>query len=266
MLKVILLSFIFATQLFAQETIETVETVAGVKGTGYLGWKFLENKITAKREPPMAGPSTMPASFDWRLAGVMSPIKDQRSCGSCWAFGFTASLESVAAIFGDKAGLDLSEQELVSCDYNALGCSGGYMESASYVVEKGQGLEKDFPYIARGSARCRKIDNAVKPQSYTLLGTSRRSPTIDEMKQALIEHGPLFVTVAAGGSGWSGATGEVKGCRNRGTNHIVNIVGYTEDGKWIMRNSWGDTWGDKGYSLIKFGCDKIGEEAGYFSL
>jgi C1A family cysteine protease len=94
------------------------------------------------------------------------------------------------------------------------------------------------------------------------LGSANRKPTVDEIKAAVIKYGIAFVTVAAGGNGWSGRTGEITGCRNTGTNHIVNIIGWTKNGKWKMKNSWGKSWANQGYSLIKFGCDKIAEEAG----
>ena len=86
------------------------------------------------------------------------------------------------------------------------------------------------------------------------------------VKKALIDHGPLFITVMAGGSGWSGATDTVTSCRKRGgTNHMVQLVGYNKT-HWIIKNSWGTNWGDQGYAKIKYGCDFVAEEAGYVTV
>lgn len=238
-----------------------VQTVNGPRGTGYLGHLLGGQKL---EYVSIRASETLPASFDWRETGKLPGIRDQGGCGSCWAFAITKSLESVEALKGGHEGLNLAEQELVSCNKTAYGCSGGYMESASYVVDHGLASEKSFPYAAR-DLRCKKVPVTSKATSYKLIGAPNKSPTVDEIKTALFERGPLFVTVAAG-SGWSGSTGEITYCRNRGINHMVNLVGWTAEGKWIMANSWGESWGDKGYSLMKFGCDKIGDEAGFVTV
>lgn len=262
MLKFFMLIFFCATSVLAENDL-TVETKAGTKWTGYLGIKNLENM-------PYDGLKTVyeifPESFDWRTAsGVVSPIRDQGSCGSCWSFAITASLESAAVIQSQKPLFDLSEQHMVSCNKNAAGCQGGYMDSADYVVSRGLTDEATFPYTGRNSRCLARAEVVSKATHFSLLGTASSSPSIEEIKTALIDYGPLFVTVLAGGRGWSGATGEVTSCRKRGiTNHMVNIVGYDSRG-WIVRNSWGKEWGDNGYTHIKFGCDKIAEEAGYIT-
>jgi len=238
-----------------------VSTVNGPRGTGYLGHLLNGNpaqyvKIESRVD--------LPDALDLRETGKLPGIRDQGACGSCWAHAITKSLESSMALLADKPGLDLAEQELVSCDRAAAGCSGGYMESAQYVIDHGLGLEKDFPYRA-ADLRCKKVPVAAKAVSYKLIGQPNKAPSVQEMKTALLEHGVLFVTVAAG-SGWGGQAKELTYCKNRGINHMVNIVGWTKDNKWIMANSWGTSWGDKGYALVPFGCDKIGDEAGFINV
>lgn len=235
----------------------SVDTRAGKKSTGYLGLGeavYAEERLNA---------IPLPDSFDWNEKGMVTPIRDQGQCGSCWSFAITKSLESALMIQSGKSMSNLSEQQMVSCARDAYGCGGGFMSSAKFVVNPGLTDEASFPYAAR-NLRCKtglKIkEKAVK---YELLGSPTKSPTVEEIKIALLTFGPLYVTVAAGGSGWSGRTGEITGCRNRGTNHMVVITGYTADDKWIVANSWGSNWGNKGYTLMKFGCDKIAEDAGY---
>ena len=247
-----------ANTVFANGGV-SIETKAGNKSTGYLGL----GEATYAEERLNAIP--LPDSFDWNEKGMVSPIRDQGQCGSCWAFAITKSLESALLIQG-KPLMNLSEQHMVSCARDAYGCGGGFMSSAKFVVNPGLTDEASFPYAAR-NLRCKSgLKIKEKAIKYELLGTATRSPTVEEIKIALLTYGPLYVTVAAGGSGWSGRTGEVTGCRNRGTNHMVVITGYTEDNKWIVANSWGSNWGNKGYTLMKFGCDKIAEDAGYVIL
>lgn len=243
----------FALPAFA----DGVSTVNGPRGTGYLGHLLGAPALKYERMPVKAD---LPDAFDWRETGKIPPTRDQGSCGSCWAFAITRAFESTLAIKADKV-FDLAEQELVSCAKDASGCSGGYMESAQYIVDHGLGAEKDFSYRAQ-DLRCKNIPVVAKAVSYKLLGSANKKPTVAEMKSAMIEHGPLFVTVAAG-NGWSGSGKELTYCRNRGINHMVTLVGWTADGKWIMSNSWSVNWGDKGYALMKFGCDAVGDEAGF---
>lgn len=235
---------------------DVVQTVAGPRATGYLGLgknvKYLDQPLDT---------SNLPEEWDWRMSNAVTPIKNQGNCGSCYSFGITASFESALIVQAGEEAWDLSEQEIVSCARDAYGCNGGFMTTADYIVKKGQSLEKSFPYSA-SSGRCKQVDSKFKAASYALLGSANRKPTVDEIKAAVIKYGISFVTVAAGGNGWSGNSGEITGCRNTGINHIVNIVGWTKNGKWKMRNSWGKSWGNQGYSLIKFGCDKIAQEAG----
>ena len=238
---------------------ETIETKVGQRATGYLG---MGNMKGVKYVSDAMRAEALPVSYDARkVEGLLPTIKDQGSCGSCWAFGMVKSLEVSEAKFNANIGLNLSEQEMVSCNRDAAGCAGGYMSSARYLVEHGITSETLFPYTARNSG-CRQQQVVSIAKEFILLGASNRSPSIEEMKTAILHQGAIFVTVHAG-SGWDGSGGRVTGCGRWQTNHIVNLVGWTDDGDWIMANSWGKDWGDNGYALVKFGCANIGQEAGY---
>lgn len=211
-------------------------------------------------------PKTMranPPSLDLRQSKAVSKIKDQGSCGSCWSFAITKSLES-ARMRAGLPELDLGEQEMVSCEKDAYGCNGGFMDSANYVVKRGLSSEADYPYTAT-SSRCKNplppvADKAV---SWAYVGGSNRRPSVEELKTALNTYGALFVTVAAGGADWNGSRVHMTGCGNRQTNHMVTIVGYNEQDEFIIGNSWGDSWAENGFAYAKLGCNALADEAAF---
>lgn len=253
-----ILAFFVSTAALAEPIL--VDTVDGMKYTGYLGIGDTR-KITYAKPRALSG--ELPESFTWQdEANVLPEVRNQGNCGSCWAFAIAGALESAEVVQGKRELLNLSEQHMVSCDRQSYGCSGGFMSSADFVVRKGLTDEESFPYVGY-NARCKSVQVKAKATKYFLLGTETTKPTQDEIKTALLQYGPVFVTVIAGGSGWSGATGKVTSCKKRGnTNHMVQVVGYDKDG-WVIKNSWGKKWGDGGYAKIGYGCDKVAEEAGY---
>ncbi len=230
----------------------------GVKhGTGLV--KGISQGLKIFKNPT---PQPLPEAFDSRDTGGISPVKDQGSCGSCWAHAIAENLED-AVLHSGSPGVDLAPQQMVSCDDDAAGCGGGDMGDAQYVVDKGLALEKDYPYKA-SDTRCKKPlpKIAAKASSWAYVGAPGRKPKTDEVKQAVYAQGSVFVTVAAGGSDWDGREVMTQ-CRNGGSNHMVEIVGWTAKGQWIMRNSWGTDWGKDGYALMPYGCDNIAEEAAF---
>jgi C1A family cysteine protease len=257
----------FSATAHAQPKPDIIDTVDGPKATGYHGLAPKDSTAELPYEGIIVNAATLPEAFDWREEGIDLPfVKNQGACGSCWAFAITGALESAEALFGEDEGLNLSEQHMVSCDDQSYGCNGGFMTSADFVVRSGLTDEASFPYKAK-DLRCKtNIKVKAKAASYKLLGSRNKKPTTDEIKAALVEHGPLFVTVMAGGSGWDGSGDSVTSCRKRGsTNHMVQIVGYTKT-QWIMKNSWGPKWGKDGHAFVGFGCDLIGQEAGFVSV
>jgi C1A family cysteine protease len=209
----------------------------------------------------------LPAKFDWREKVKLPPVKNQGSCGSCWAFATTGVLESAYIIFKEAKDIDLAEQELVSCDTSSYGCGGGFFSAHSYQVDPGQSAEKEFPYVAR-NVRCKKdLSHDYDAASWAYVGEPNRAPTVDEIRAAIVEHGPVAVDVYADGrmSNYSG--GIFSGNAGWSTNHMVVLVGYNQKEKyWIMRNSWGSSWGEKGYMRIKYGSNRIGSIASYVVL
>lgn len=258
MYRALFLALLVATPIYA-DTDPLVSTINGVRGTGYLGHRDgLKGIEYSNLELPTGD---LPAEYDSRLVIDMPEIRDQGSCGSCWAHAPVRALEINIAKLQSKV-VDLSEQDMLSCEASAYKCSGGFMESAKYLLT-GITDEATFPYRA-SNLRCKKTPKVAKAITVKLLGEEKRKPTVEEIKTAIMLTGSSFVTVAAG-NGWSGRTGEISGsaCRYKSTNHMVTLVGWTKDNKWIMANSWGKDWGAAGYALVPFGCANIGEEAGY---
>jgi len=185
----------------------------------------------------------------------VSAVKDQGQCGSCWAFSTIANLEGAVAI-RDKTSVTatFSEQQLVSCDTNDEGCNGGLMENAFQWLSDNDGSDsdKDYPYKSGtgSSGTCKKGFTAqVKVAGSVFVDTDE-----DAIKEFLFANGPLAVALNAEDSLMSYTSGIIdmdeNECNPENLDHGVAIVGYgTEDGQdyWIVRNSWGASWGEKGY-------------------
>jgi len=204
----------------------------------------------------------LPTSVDWRTKGVVSAVKNQGGCGSCWAFASAETLESAYAIKTGNLEL-LSEQQICSCTSNPQdcggtgGCEGGTPEVAYASAIKVNGLasEQTYPYVSgNGQDFPCKFDPTKTPpvatiSAYTVLPSNKQQPILE----ALVDNGPLAIAVWA--SPWmSYSSGVFKGCSYSGNmdiDHAVQLVGYGTDPSggdyWIVRNSWGGTWGEQGY-------------------
>jgi len=198
-----------------------------------------------------------PTSIDWRQKGVVTPVKNQGGCGSCWAFSATETVESAYAIASGKL-LELAPQTYVNCVKNpdqcggTGGCEGATMELAfNLTAQTGIALESDLPYKGRDAA-CSSYKAAVKVTGYV------KNPINDAaaLETAVATKGPQAITVAAepwmsyGGGVFNGCTGSL----GADLDHGVQLVGYTQD-YWMVRNSWGSFWGDNGYIYISRASD-----------
>ena len=198
-----------------------------------------------------------------------TPVKNQGQCGSCSHFASTAVYEHLLlAKLGTTP--NLSEQSLLNCArYGNYQCNGSF-QHFKYLVEAGQPLEEDFPYVARAQ-RCQAFQSAFeKPVSWGVIGASGRA-TVDEVRAAIVRYGSLWITVAAGNA-W-GKPGSVYRCTRKGsTNHAVTVTGYKPDpdrkGQFLfhIKNSWGSTWNGDGHVWMNLGCDNLGETVSYLQL
>lgn len=174
------------------------------------------------------------------------PIRDQGSCGSCWAFAAVGEHEAAWAIANGEL-KTLGEQELVDCSRKQgnHGCSGGWHYYAWDYMKLVGGLEQesDYPYHAKDET-CVSVENLhVEPvASYKKISTKTAS------LQAELDKQPVAVAVDA--SKWSQYTGGVLTSCGTRLNHAVVAVGYDEAGNWIVRNSWGARWGEQGHIIL----------------
>jgi len=194
-----------------------------------------------------------PKEIDYRTTGIVNPIKDQGQCGSCWAFSSIQGVESQWAMVKGTL-LSLSESNLVDCVNTCHGCNGGLMTKAyDYVLKAQNGQfmkESDYPYVPRQGACKFDANKAItKIVGYTSVSYGSE----DDLMNKVASLGVADVAIDAGQHSFqtyhSGVYDEPK-CSSWQLNHAVGCVGYgTLDGKdfWIVRNSWGTTWGDKGY-------------------
>ncbi|KAL6216629.1 PREDICTED: cysteine proteinase RD21a [Fragaria vesca subsp. vesca] len=207
------------------------------------------SKTKSDRYAPRVG-DQLPDSVDWRKEGAVTAVKDQGQCGSCWAFSTICAVEGINKIVtGDL--ISLSEQELVDCDktYNE-GCNGGLMDYAFEFIINNGGIdsEDDYPYKGYDSTcdTYRKNARVVSIDSYEDV------PTYDEkaLKKAVANQ-PIAVAIEGGGREFQlYSSGVFTGRCGTALDHGVAVVGYgTEHGSdyWIVRNSWGDSWGESGY-------------------
>ena len=210
-----------------------------------------------------------PAAWDWRDKGYVSPVKYQGSCGSCWAFSTVANLEGLYYKNKGKM-ITMSEQMLVDCDTYDSACNGGLMEYAFTWLQENGGIMTDTDYPYKGSKKsCNSVPSKyvdMRITGYTKLGSSSSTwdpVDEDEIKEFLYETGPLAVALNANplqtySSGILDKTSSQ--CPTSGINHAVTMVGYGTDGKdyWIVKNSWGKSWGESGYFRIRRGNGTCG--------
>jgi cathepsin L len=213
----------------------------------------------------------LPDTVDWVAQGKVTATKNQKSCGSCWAFSVTETMESMYAIQNNATPPILAPQQLVDCMPNPDECGGtGGCEGATqqlgfnYTVGAGLTLEASYPYTARDGT-CKTTTPAVKNGGMVSLKTNDYT----DLATAVATVGPIAISVAAGGFGWQIYGG---GVYNKGDDfemdHAVQLTGYGIDDKfdhkmyWSVRNSWGPSWGEGGYiRLERFGEGK--EPCGY---
>ena len=200
-------------------------------------------------------------AFDWRNnngTNFVTSVKDQGSCGSCWAFATTAALESYTVIHGSSISINDAEQILISCS-GAGSCSGGYIDMASsFIRNTGLPVETCFPYTETNNS-CANACFNWKNSTAKISNWHWVPQNVTSIKDALFTFGPIVTTFHVYTDFFSYSSGIysfTKGV-NEG-NHAVTIVGYSDDstvpggGYFIVKNSWGVGWGENGYFRIAY--------------
>ncbi|MCP3684046.1 MAG: C1 family peptidase [bacterium] len=215
------------------------------------GLKFQIYKVSYER-PSEEEIKELATSIDWREKGVVSDVRNQGGCGSCWAFSSVAVLESHVAIRTGKL-IAMSEQQLVDCTPDPKhcggtgGCEGATQELGFDYVHKigGSTSRNDYKYTAR-DGRCKDSDykKVATIEGYTKLATNDYNALTKSLNS-----GPVSISVAA--DRWFMYESGIFNDKKCGAtiNHAVVAVGYAP-GYWIVRNSWGAGWGERGYIRV----------------
>jgi hypothetical protein len=186
------------------------------------------------------------ATKDWRSEGAVTGVKNQGQCGSCWAFSTTGTLEGFHKV---KAGSlqSLSEQQLVDCSKNGnQGCNGGWPKVAiNYFAQNGACAESAYPYTGRDGT-CKKTCSPI-----VRCGASRTSSGENALLSN-INTAPTSIALSVSGGFQSYKGGVFTGPCTGQVNHAVLAVGYT-DQYWMVKNSWGGSWGSGGYIYMQRG-------------
>jgi len=201
--------------------------------------------------------SGAPSSLDWRTKGAVTSVKDQGQCGSCWTFSATGAIEGAWSLAKGQL-INFSEQELVDCatgvTYGSHGCNGGQMDGAfKFVMTNGQCTDSSYPYtsgVTKTSGTCQKCSAVAHISScYDVKPNDQVS-----LKGAITKQ-PVSIALSADTKSFQFYKSGVLTATDCYTqlNHGVLAAGYGEENGlkyWLVKNSWGTSWGDQGYIKI----------------
>lgn len=223
------------------------------------GYRMRPINATTRGDVFKASPNFAPvASVDWRERGAVTPVKNQGQCGSCWSFSTTGSLEGQHFL---KVGelVSLSEQNLMDCSksYGDHSCEGGLMDDAFMYIINNNGIdtEASYPYQAHDESKCRfeEADVGATMTNYKDI----EHGDVDALTEAVSSVGPISVAMDAGHQSFQlykqGVYSEPE-CSSKTLDHGVLVVGYGTDGEkpyFLVKNSWGTSWGMDGFFMIE---------------
>mmetsp|Transcript_6473 Transcript_6473/g.11433 ORF Transcript_6473/g.11433 Transcript_6473/m.11433 type:complete len:441 (+) Transcript_6473:63-1385(+) len=213
-------------------------------------------------------PDDLPDTFDWRDYDVVTEMRNQYICGDCWAFAITESMSSQWYLYGNDME-SVSAQEMTSCNEWCWGCDGGWFVGGfTKAMQMTWASDEYYPFMSRNGVTqdCRAdiVENGNTSTHISGWGKVEADGIEMEMKLALYRNGPMVVAVDATSmefyiEGIAPATN----CDTFSLDHAVTLVGWDTDDDtgvdyWIVKNSWGDIWGEDGYWKVVFGRNSCG--------
>jgi len=227
------------------------------------GYNHIDNSVMRSKNGPHKNLKSVAASVDWRAKGAVTPVKNQQQCGSCWAFSTTGSVEGAHAI---KTGslVSLSEQQLVDCSaaQGNQGCNGGLMDQGfQYIISnKGITTEAAYPYTAQDGQCNTNTTTAATVSSFVDVAANSEAALLQA-----VNLGPVSVAIEADQQCFQFYSSGILSDPSCGTqlDHGVLAVGYGTDATtgqdfWIVKNSWGASWGESGYIRLIRGQNECG--------
>jgi len=222
-------------------------------------------KLREAQRLPAPGAACNPAAkaFTWRNANIVTPIKDQGSCGSCWAFSAAAAYESSYLSVNSKAS-DVSEQDLLDCAPEA-NCLGNWVENAfDHMIAAGSAAERTRPYRGQQDQCQANLQRPYRAFVWAPLDEDwSRVMSPEEIKTGLCNHGPLVAHIHATPSFLAYTSGVYSGIEpvtheSEGY-HAIVITGWDDNKQaWEIKNSWGTGWGIRGFGKVQYGANLIG--------
>ncbi|XP_075665574.1 senescence-specific cysteine protease SAG12-like [Castanea sativa] len=222
----------------------------------YTGFKISTqpSSLNATRFRYEALTEELPGTMDWRERGAVTDVKNQGTCGACWAFSATAAIEGAIQI---KTGnlISLSEQQLVDCSKNGnVGCGGGNMNNAFRYILQNNGIatEETYPYQEADGTCDQQEASTISAQITEILSISPGDEA--QLLQAVATQ-PVSIGISSSPDFQHYESGVFTGQCGTDLNHAVTAVGYgtSDDGikYWLMKNQWGPDWGEGGYMRIQ---------------
>lgn len=226
------------------------------------------------RLPELRLPACNPnvRAFNWRDLGKVTPVKEQR-CNNCWAFAAAGAYEASYLLRNDRI-IDLSEQYLNDCaqadngeDAGDCVLGGLAIKAFQHMVREGNVAENIIPYIGTDSA-CRNVDAPLDALAWGFVDPNVEHPTTQQIKQAICTYGPVATRMRVVSGNFfaytEGVYSEDVPSDQSGQGHAVLIVGWDDNlGAWLIKNSWGEDWGELGYCWIAYGSNRIGRHTSW---
>ena len=220
---------------------------------------------------PKVDTESLPERFDWREFGPEIPVRDQGACACCWAFALTGIAERLIAA-NEGVVVDISEQWLLDCNGKGWDCDYGWAPYELFTGmdacgQTGLVLESTLPYL-EAESHCDCDSPRTTQYVFAYVGTIDQrlafTDRVNAIKQAIMNYGPVWATVQAGTLPFFNYSGGVFDYQptEGDSDHSVMLEGWDDTlgtaGAWILRNSWGDSWGDNGYMYIAYDSSMVG--------